>query len=273
MAQIVTITNPLTGQPAQVDQLEHTAQEIDGAIARALPGGAIDIALQNKATILTANTYLYVAPSGSDTTGDGSQSNPFRTIQHAVDMIPPVLNGKRLDIILAPGVYDEDVIITGKTGGGEYSIRILGASTKDDAVNYQVRSIRLFGIGMSYGRIRGIKFTGNASGTYDIYAMGSACVLIDSCIMESATKYCIVSDGPYSVMKFQNCTISNKTKVALIAESACIVQAFACTGENNAVVFQSGGGSGFGGIIFDCGKNTISGTVAEVKQYGGQIFK
>ena len=50
MAQIVTITNPLTGQPAQVDQLEHTAQEIDDAIARALPGGAIDIALQNKAS-------------------------------------------------------------------------------------------------------------------------------------------------------------------------------------------------------------------------------
>ena len=43
MAQIVTITNPLTGQPAQVDQLEHTAQEIDDAIARALPGGAIDL--------------------------------------------------------------------------------------------------------------------------------------------------------------------------------------------------------------------------------------
>lgn len=47
MAQIVTITNPLTGQPAQVDQLEHTAQQIDDAIARALPSGAIDIALQN----------------------------------------------------------------------------------------------------------------------------------------------------------------------------------------------------------------------------------
>ena len=48
MAKITTITNPLTGQPAQVDQLDHTAQEIDDAIARALPGGAIDIALQKK---------------------------------------------------------------------------------------------------------------------------------------------------------------------------------------------------------------------------------
>lgn len=42
MAQIATITNPLTGQPAQVDQLDHTAQEIDDGITRALPGGAID---------------------------------------------------------------------------------------------------------------------------------------------------------------------------------------------------------------------------------------
>ena len=42
MAQIVTITNPLTGQPAKVDQLDHTAQEIDDAISRALPGGYYD---------------------------------------------------------------------------------------------------------------------------------------------------------------------------------------------------------------------------------------
>lgn len=49
MAQIVTITNPLTGQPAQVDQLDHTAQEIDDAIARALPGGGIDTLLAGKA--------------------------------------------------------------------------------------------------------------------------------------------------------------------------------------------------------------------------------
>ena len=55
MAKITTITNPLTGQPTQVDQLEHTAQEIDDAIAQALPGGAIDVALQNKAD--TSSVY------------------------------------------------------------------------------------------------------------------------------------------------------------------------------------------------------------------------
>lgn len=70
MAQIVTITNPLTGQPAQVDQLEHTAQEIDDATARALPGGAIDIALQNKANATVAEQHdfplisPYTSPNG-----------------------------------------------------------------------------------------------------------------------------------------------------------------------------------------------------------------
>lgn len=49
MAQIVTITNPLTGQPAQVDQLDHTAQQIDDSIGRALPGGGIDTLLAGKA--------------------------------------------------------------------------------------------------------------------------------------------------------------------------------------------------------------------------------
>ena len=60
MAQIATITNPLTGQPAQVDQLDHTAQEIDDGIARALPGGAIDMTLQNKlGGIEKLNIQLY----------------------------------------------------------------------------------------------------------------------------------------------------------------------------------------------------------------------
>ena len=61
MAQIVTITNPLTGQPTQVDQLDHTAQEIDDAIARALPGGEIDITLQQITGATNAAEYSATA--------------------------------------------------------------------------------------------------------------------------------------------------------------------------------------------------------------------
>ena len=40
MAKITTITNPLTGQPVQVDQLDHTAQQIDDAIDKIASVGA-----------------------------------------------------------------------------------------------------------------------------------------------------------------------------------------------------------------------------------------
>lgn len=48
MATIVEMINPLTGLPEQVDQLDHTAQEIDDAVGRSLPGAAIDAAINAK---------------------------------------------------------------------------------------------------------------------------------------------------------------------------------------------------------------------------------
>ena len=67
MAQIVTITNPLTGQPAQVDQLEHTAQQIDDATARALSGGAIDQLLAGKASAYEHQPEIEITSDYLDT--------------------------------------------------------------------------------------------------------------------------------------------------------------------------------------------------------------
>ena len=80
MAQIVTITNPLTGQPAQVDQLDHTAQEIDDAIARALPGGAIDITLQNKADASAPDSYFLTMESGFSSGNSYYSKNQFNQV-------------------------------------------------------------------------------------------------------------------------------------------------------------------------------------------------
>jgi hypothetical protein len=51
----------------------------------------------------------YVSTAGSDTTGDGSEQNPFRTIQHAIDIS---ISG---DTVLATeGTYVENIIFNGK---------------------------------------------------------------------------------------------------------------------------------------------------------------
>ena len=89
MAKITTITNPLTGQPAQVDQLEHTAQEIDDAIARALPGGAIDLekapagyGLGKDAKFISNTDLDTLFDSGFYTTGTGCTNVPVGTDQN-----------------------------------------------------------------------------------------------------------------------------------------------------------------------------------------------
>ena len=66
---------------------------------------------------LTGDITLYVSNTGSDTTGDGTSGNPFKTIQHAIDMLPEDLNGYAATVQVADGIYNESVVISGfKTG-------------------------------------------------------------------------------------------------------------------------------------------------------------
>ena len=56
---------------------------------------------------LSSDVNLYVATTGSDITGDGTISNPFRTIQYAIDILPKDLGGCTATILLADGAYDQ----------------------------------------------------------------------------------------------------------------------------------------------------------------------
>jgi hypothetical protein len=51
----------------------------------------------------------FVSPTGNDQTGNGSQSNPFRTIQHAVD-----LANDGDTVIASQGTYEENIIVFSK---------------------------------------------------------------------------------------------------------------------------------------------------------------
>ncbi len=71
--------------------------------------------------VALAQTTWYVATTGSDTTGDGSFGNPWRTIQYAVDQ-----SSSGDTIVVAAGQYDESVTV-------DKSLTLEGAQAGVDA--------------------------------------------------------------------------------------------------------------------------------------------
>ncbi len=68
-------------------------------------------------TVLTAALDVYVATTGSNTTGTGSSSSPWQTIQYAIDYVKANYdrNGYATNIHLADGTYTGNVSLTNDT--------------------------------------------------------------------------------------------------------------------------------------------------------------
>lgn len=88
------------------------------------PSGAIIGSLQQDIT-------LYVSTSGDDITGDGTEDNPYETIQHAIDSIPRNLGGHWAKILIEDGTYEERVLVSGFHTGA------VGIFRKTNSATYQ----------------------------------------------------------------------------------------------------------------------------------------
>lgn len=82
MAKVVTITNPVTGQPAQVDQLDHTAQQIDDAVeaARWSHRNLLDNAYFANPDAIIDQRGGYVVPPGAPYYSDTGLSTQVGTV-------------------------------------------------------------------------------------------------------------------------------------------------------------------------------------------------
>jgi parallel beta-helix repeat protein len=102
---------------------------------------------------------ILVAPSGSDTTGNGSPGNPYATISHAVNVAPA-----GAEIIVLPGTYKEMVNITKGvsilSSSGQPSNTIINAAGL-------MHGIEVLGAGASGTNIEGLTVeNANAEGIY-----------------------------------------------------------------------------------------------------------
>lgn len=63
------------------------------------------------------DAIIYVSTSGNDASGNGSESYPYRTIQHAIDSVAKNLYNREITINIASGTYAEDIEVAGFYGG------------------------------------------------------------------------------------------------------------------------------------------------------------
>jgi hypothetical protein len=83
----------------------------------------------NSRTFLTAHKYVYISPTGSDTTGDGTNANPWATLQYAWDTIQAFTDyaGFQVTCQMADGTYHGSLeaagVSIGATQTGAFIVR------------------------------------------------------------------------------------------------------------------------------------------------------
>lgn len=212
------------------DNFLPTATEIpviaSGALV-VLSTGALVGALQE-------DVVYYVASTGSDVTGDGTQAKPFRTIQKALSIIPKDLNGYTASIVVSPGTYDTTVNVIGYRSG-EVIIRTTnpGVVSSDFIVTrFVVEDCN------AYVHINGFKVIDSSSiNAIRIYNCQSVALTYLQIISSSSNPG--ISCAATNLIRIIGCEISLKSSAIDLIDTIAYV--WNCTGSGNTrSVFASG---------------------------------
>lgn len=184
---------------------------------------------------LEADVTYYVATTGSDTTGDGTQGSPFKTIQHAVDVIPSDLGSYTANVIVANGTYDEAVVIQNKHNG-TLLVRSNTPTTVSSNVNViQIRitlcecAVFIQGIAMT--------LTGNPS----FFAANCNNVVGQYLRIIVSDSNPGVNVSACNSFRLSNSEISNRSYAVRFVDSSGYVSA--CTGTDNSYSIRAEGSS------------------------------
>lgn len=251
----LTLVNQLIkNQSDAITQLNSTIQELYGG-----SGGSISLFVS--------------AELGNDTTADGTEEKPFKTIQAAINSLP-LLSTSQFYIYVEPGVYLEDVVISNITSSNleivSTNLSVVDASVGDTGVF--VRSITFNGCGM-YCAVRGFTQTDVAnSPKHFIYFVGSMYGVADGCRAVQNTK----NINGYFAFGWDRCISGNIYDCHVSNQYYAIKGAFGTgarvsstvSGVENNIVYRSEGST-----IYRSTGASISGTTMESKSNGGQVFE
>ena len=210
---------------------------------------------------------IYVNKTGT-LDGDGSQSNPFNSIQKAFDSIPKIID-KRYTVWIAPGEYNEEAYLTGVIGGTIF-VRSTEPPENVDNINVRVKALNFYDI-MGYVHIEDM-------GTYGGEIARKAFILFSRCIYGSVSrcrmdrtipgKITLYWDGSFGSLGTSH--IENQELVIQSQNGSTVrIDSNTTSGTGNGVALYS-----LNGFIFKSGANDWINSAAtpEKKEIGGQIY-
>lgn len=175
------------------------------------PINAANLNAMQRNDALDVGKTVYVAVSGSDSTGDGTPTQPYATIFKALSEIPQNLNGNSATINIAPGTYNENVAIYGYHGGSLYlissgsnAIVTINSLLTSDVTSLRLQNMKLVVTGASGGS--GISLTNSVlitdgtieltgANAYGIYANRNSSAQIAQLSVSNTTGMCVTSNG------------------------------------------------------------------------------
>lgn len=225
-----------------------------------------------------SNVDIYVsAELGNDSTGDGTEEKPYKTIQEAANSIP-FLSPAKYYIYVEPGVYQEDAMIIG----------VIASVVEIVATNYQVtepgedtgvfvRSI-FFNNCQAYCATRGItQIDPQNSPGYFISFDRTSYGVANNCRAVLHTKNLNASNfryGRYRAFNYAS-TIGNLYKVNVYNQAYALSSTYGSSVRAANDVKGAGNGVAYNteGAIFYVGSQTdVQGDTEVEKSFGGQVF-
>lgn len=160
-------------------------------------------------------TTVYIATTGSDTTGDGSSGTPYRTISKAISVLPDILKQEYI-ISVADGTYAEPIQISDKMCVGSGRITVQGNTTTPNNVTFTganggvtVRGGSMSSLALIMGavnvKLSGIRVNGTAS--VGILALNNAFLIIDRCNTAGTLTSGVVVFNQCQMEFWGNCTL------------------------------------------------------------------
>ena len=152
--------------------------------------------------VLTASKNVYVSPSGDDTTGDGTQTKPWRSIQKAVDECPRIrMTDRWVTIYVAGGVYGSIIV-------DNQFIVIVGIDKPDIIINGDIRVVNNTRLefnnvnSLTINPITGVLQTLLVFGNSYFYSNATTVTLngmseLDSCIHANVNSYIFLNSTVY----------------------------------------------------------------------------